>query len=212
MRSINFCLDSSHEIDQFLSWFFTWDWSICLNSSHQIDHLPWFFTWDQSMCHDSSYEIDQFLSWFFTWDQWIDLPQFLAWDQWINLPQFLTWDQLINPPLFLSHCLLCILKHLPFQRASKHSSKNDTHCLFGVKYHEFSNCDFELLSLWTTPQPNPTQPNPSPQISSSFPILHQTCYFSSSLMGWKSLFWQASAHYAGTASPQGSPVEPKWAC
>jgi hypothetical protein len=60
MRSINFCLDSSHEIDQFLSWFFTWDRSICLNSSHQINHhLPWFFTWDQSMCLDSSYEIDQ---------------------------------------------------------------------------------------------------------------------------------------------------------
>jgi len=150
MRSINFCLDSSHEIDQFLSWF---------------------FTWHQSMCLDSSYEIDQFLSWFVTWHQWIDLPQFLTWDQWINLPQFLTWDQLINPPLFLSHCLLCIFKDPPFQRASKHSSKNDTHCSFGVWYHEFSNCDFEPLSLWTTPPPptNPTHP-PKFQAHSQFYI------------------------------------------
>jgi hypothetical protein len=58
-------LNSAHEIDH-LPWFFTWDWSICLDSSHEIDQfLSWFFTWNQSICLNSTHELDH-LPWFFT--------------------------------------------------------------------------------------------------------------------------------------------------
>jgi len=51
-----------------------------------------------------------------------------------------------------------------------------------IAHLEYNIMSFEIVTLNLShcelhPPPNPTQPNPSPQISSSFPILHQTCLF-----------------------------------
>jgi hypothetical protein len=74
MRLINFCLDSSHEIDQFLSWFFTWNFNQCasiphmrliiyLDSSHEIDQFVLILHMKLiNLCLNSSHEINQFVS------------------------------------------------------------------------------------------------------------------------------------------------------
>jgi hypothetical protein len=195
MRSINFCLDSSHEIDQFLSWFFTWDQSISvliLHMSNQcvlILHMRLInFCLDSSdevnglICLISSHEINGSIC--------LNSSHEINWS--IHLPSSLTaYCASLKTHPFREPAWMTHIAHLEYNIMS-----------FQIVTLNFSHC--ELHS-----PPNPTH-FPKFQAHSQFYI--RLAYFSSSLTGWKSLFWQASAHYAGTASPRGSPVQPKWAC
>jgi hypothetical protein len=178
VRSINFCLDSSHEIDQFLSWFFTWDRSISVLILHMRSiNLPQFFTPDQSssalILHMRSINV----SWFFIWDWSIHLSSSLTvYCASLNTHPF---REPASTLLRMTH-----IAHLEYNIMS-----------FQIVTLNFSHCE-----LHPTPPP---QPNPSPQISSSFPILHQICYFSSSLTGWKSFVLASICPLCWDSQPPG---------